>query len=145
MRPEDAMLLLLPLPLIGFVIREVRHVKWTLLESVLATVILGHVIVLPIVFAARTMDFNSNRADRYIAAGMLGLGLAAVMALTTVVTLRQLQAVNEQRTRVRVQYMLAGMLVIPSIALPPLTLLFWRTLNRLERRAQSREIANFSK
>ena len=112
---------LLVLALLGMLLSKARNTHWTLLEGLVVTAILGHVIVLPIVEFIKHHDY-----DRCIAAAVLSSTAALAMAYGMISVLRDLNTLNERRAAVRLIHLILGLLLIPSfLAIPWNIFLGW--------------------
>ena len=128
---------ILPLIMVVLVVRQLSKAKWTLLETLIATFLLGHVIVVPTVLAYR----DGERTDHQFALTFLVCALstasAMIMAYGTFWIFRCLRSIGEQRPAVRIGYMVLGMLSFPTIVIPPVAMLIWWPLLRLYRKART--------
>ena len=130
-------LAVLPLIMVVLVVRQLSEAKWTLLESLIATLFLGHVIVLPIALAYKGTGHNDHVFATTFLVGALSTASAMIMAYGTFWIFRCLRSIGEQRPAVRIGYMVMGMLSFPTIIIPPGALLIWWPLVRLYRKARS--------
>src|ERR1700759_1343440 len=92
-------------PLLGFLVRESRRAHWTLLESIVAMIVLGHVVAVPIVLTYRYWRYSGLLFEKIAIAAVLGLTLATAMALGAMWVFRGLSAIRERRAHVRLIYM----------------------------------------
>jgi hypothetical protein len=120
--------------LLGIVINRARRLHWSLLEGLIATAILGHVIVLPVAYYLRNNDL-----ERALSVAVLSVAIAAGMAWGMLYALHNLSAINEQRSGIRISYLILGLLFVPSlIAIPYNIVLGWLIwLPLLELRGQA--------
>ena len=109
---------------------EVRRTSWSLLEALIMVNIVGHVIAWPIAYTIS----NDLLKDEYWHGALLifsGLVCATCMIGGAVWTLRRLKAKGENRTGVRILYLLLGLLLFPSIIAFPVGWLVWIPLLKL--------------
>jgi hypothetical protein len=127
---------LLVLALLGMLLSKARNTHWTLLEGLVVTAILGHVIVLPIIEFIKRHDY-----DRCVAAGVLSSTVALAMAYGMISVLRDLNTVNERRAGMRLINLILGLLLIPSFLAFPWNIVLgwivWLPWYRLHRHAES--------
>jgi amino acid transporter len=106
---------------------EARRTSWSLLESLIAANILGHVIAIPIALAYQdSFGLAMSRSSAIILAAFIGITVAVCMAGGAVWVFRRLKARDEQRRWVRIGYMILGLLLFPTmVAFPWNLVLGW--------------------
>jgi hypothetical protein len=125
--------------------REIRRAHWTMLETIFATAVLGHAVIIPIVLTIKSGDVSD---ERIIAAAALGLALAMGMAYGSFWVFRDMAELKENRSAVRLFYALLGFLFLPSLLVIPYNFIFgwpiWITLLRLHNAAERSRIGQTS-
>jgi len=105
---------------------EVHRTSWSLMESLIAVNIVGHVVAWPVARAWQATE-GRNPSERIVAVagwGTAGLTCAVCMAAGAIWVFRRLKAKGETRTGVRILYMLLGLFLFPSMVLIPFNFLF---------------------
>jgi len=99
-------------------LRELKRTPWDLLETLVLFTIVGHVIALPLAWAIQ--DVGDRKRDEWIiyAAGLAGFVYACFMTGGAVWVFRRLNRLDEQRRKVRLIYLLLGLLLFPTMTTP---------------------------
>ncbi len=130
----------LPLIMIVMLLRELQKAKWTLMDVLVGSIILGHVVIIPMAIAYH-QEYRDKRLITMAIVGALSCAFAMAMAYGTLWIFRCLHSIGERRPAVRIGYMVLGFFSIPLIFVPPLNILIWRTLIELYRKAKSMDPA----
>ncbi len=132
-----AIVLVLMVLLLGLVYAEARRTQWSLFEALLATAILGHVLVVPL-----TLGINAHvGAEKIAAIVVLSVATACGMSYGAAWVFGNLAALHEKRTSTRLFYILLGLLFIPSLLAIPFNLIggwfIWIPLISLHNNAET--------
>ncbi len=122
---ETLLILIGVLILVGFFLvfayafwREARRTPWDLLEMLIMFICIGHVIALPIAYVLKDTETHPQERWMVVIAGVSSLIFSMFMVGGAVWVFRRLNRLGERRRGVRIVYLIAGLLLFPSLAIP---------------------------